>query len=464
MRRIGTDRVPGTGKTEIGKILALQNRVQFLDTDSLIEAATGRSIPDIFHEDGEERFRNIEREVIATLPPADAVVSTGGGAVVDPANMEHLRNNSVMVLLFADIGTIEKRLARGAPRPPLTTLPLSEEIAEMMDRRRHNYSASADLCVDTSETTPPDAAGKISALLRDGVPSPASRKEALAFFRGGRIPGPSMRRLEQVLNDPPDDPLTRILGVAGYPCAHSRGPYLFNALFSRFGLNCQYTWFEDPDIGKVMRLARNLDVKGLSVTIPFKQDVMNHLDEIDEHAARPIGAVNTVVFACGSAIGHNTDWLGIRKPLVSLKGARAVLLGAGGAAAAAAYALVDLGMDTTILNRTPQKAKDLAERAGCRWAGWGSFDDLRPDLVVNATPLGMQPDTGSPLKEDQLYPELTVFDLVYTPPLTPLLEAAQRKGCRTISGTEMFIEQAREQFYLFFGIDVPSEIIRKYVT
>ena len=463
MRRIVLTGFRGTGKTEIGKILAQQNTVQFFDTDSLIELATGRSIPDIFHEDGEERFRNIEREVIATLPPADAVVSTGGGAVVDPANMERLRRDSIMVLLFADIDTIEKRL-ENAPRPPLTGLPLREEIAEIMDRRRHRYYASADLCIDTSETTPADAAGTISALLRGGVPSAASRKEALAFFRGGRIPGPSMRRLEQVLNDPPDDPLTRILGVAGYPCAHSRGPYLFNALFSRFGLNCQYTWFEDPDIGKIMRLARDLDVKGLSVTIPFKQDVMNHLDEIDEHAARPIGAVNTVVFACGSAVGHNTDWLGIRKPLVSLKGSRAVLLGAGGAAAAAAYALVDLGMDTTVLNRTPQKAKDLAERAGCRWAGWDSFDDLRPDLVVNATPLGMAPDLRSPLNEDQLYPELTVFDLVYTPPLTPLLEAAQRKGCRTISGTEMFIEQAREQFYLFFGIDVPSETIRKYLT
>ena len=173
----------GTGKTEIGRILALQNKVQFFDTDSLIELATGRSIPDIFHEDGEERFRNIEREVIATLPPADAVVSTGGGAVGDPANMEHLRWESVMVLLLANINTIEKRL-ENAPRPPLTSLPLREEIAEMIDRRRHRYYASSDLCIDTSGTTPPDAAGKISALLRNGVPAAASRKEALAFFRG----------------------------------------------------------------------------------------------------------------------------------------------------------------------------------------------------------------------------------------------------------------------------------------
>jgi shikimate 5-dehydrogenase len=92
------------------------------------------------------------------------------------------------------------------------------------------------------------------------------------------------------------------------------------------------------------------------------------------------------------------------------------------------------------------------------------FDQIRPDLIVNATPLGMQPDTRNPLREDQLYKDLTVFDLVYTPPLTPLIQAARLKGCHTISGTEMFIEQAREQFYLFFGIDVPAEKVRELIA
>jgi shikimate 5-dehydrogenase len=106
----------------------------------------------------------------------------------------------------------------------------------------------------------------------------------------------------------------------------------------------------------------------------------------------------------------------------------------------------------------------MAERFGCAWGSWDAFDRIKPDLVVNATPLGMQPDTRSPLREDQLQENMTVFDLVYTPPVTPLIEAAQAKGCRTITGTEMFIEQAREQFYLFFGIDVPSEKIREIVA
>jgi shikimate dehydrogenase len=463
VKRIVLTGFRGTGKTAVGKILAQRLNLLFCDTDDIVEQTTGRSIPSIFHEDGEERFRRIERSVIAALPAADAVVSTGGGAVVDPENMKNLRRDSVVVLLIADIDTIEKRLAQ-SPRPPLTSLPLSEEIAELMDRRRQHYCASSDFWVDTSATSPDAACDKVLALLHNGVPAESQRKMALAFFKTGRIPAPALQALEDILLVKNNDPQTRILGVAGYPCAHSRGPVLFNALFAHYHLNYHYTWFEDPELDEIVKVARALDAKGLSVTIPFKQDAIGYLDEIDEHAAQKIGAVNTIVFSCGSAIGYNTDWLGVRKPLVSHKGAKAVLLGAGGAAAGAVYALLDLDMDVTILNRTPANAQALAERFGCHWAPWEEFDRLRPDVVVNATPLGMSPDTRSPLREDQLDKDMTVFDLVYTPPNTPLIEAARKKGCRTITGTDMFVEQAREQFYLFFGIDVPAEKIRECVA
>lgn len=462
MKRIVLTGYRGTGKTGIGKELSKIYAVPFIDTDALIEQRTGRSIPDIFHEDGEERFRDIEREVTASLPAADAVIGTGGGIVMDPRNMENLRRGSTVVLLTADIDTIERRINHSS-RPPLTGLPLREEIAVMMDRRRQNYHASSDLCFDTSDTTAETAAQKIAGLLQAGTATPAARADALAFFRSGRIPAPALRRLEELLHDPPFDTETHLLGVAGYPCAHSRGPTLFNGLFAEYGLNNFYTLFEDPELSQIMQVARAINAKGLSVTIPFKQDVIGYLDEVDEHAAQQIGAVNTVVFACGSAIGYNTDWLGIRKPLVGMKGAKAVLLGAGGVASAAAYALTDLDMDVTILNRTPERAKDLAKRFGCRWAAWDTFDTLKPDLVVNTTPLGMEPDTRSPLTESQLYPDLTVYDLVYTPPITPLIEMARAKGCTTITGTGLFLEQAKEQFYLWFGIDVPEETLRKYL-
>ncbi|MFA4823804.1 MAG: shikimate dehydrogenase [Methanoregula sp.] len=463
MKRIVLTGFRGTGKTEIGKVLASRLNLPLLDTDAQVELKTGRSIPSIFHEEGEERFRIEEREVIASLPPDNVVISTGGGAVIDPKNMEHLRRQSVVVLLTADIDSIESRLAR-APRPALTSLPLREEISELLDRRRQHYYASADFCVDTSETTPQAAGEKVLHFLSEGNSSLKQRTTALQFFKTGRIPPRAFRKLEDVLTGNNRDPQARILGVAGYPCAHSKGPALFNGLFERYGLNYHYTWFEDPELDEIMRVAHCIDAKGLSVTIPFKQDVMEYVDEVDEHAAQPIGAVNTVVFACGTAIGYNTDWLGVRKPLVHLKGAKAVLLGAGGVAAAAAFALVDLDMDVTILNRTPANAKTLADRFGCKSAEWDAFDGIKPDLVVNATPLGMEPDTRSPLNEDQILPGMTVYDLVYTPPVTPLIQSAQNKGCHTILGTEMFIHQAREQFYLYFGIDVPDTIIRELVA
>ena len=460
MKRIVFCGFRGTGKTGVGTIVAERTGLPFLDTDAIIEQQTGRSVPDIFHEDGEERFREEERKVIAGLPESGAVVSTGGGVVTDPVNMMHLRKDSVIIVLHAGIDTIEARLIQ-KPRPPLTNLPLREEIAAMLVRRQQHYQAAADFCIDTSETTPEAAAAAVMDLLARGSIPAKNRAPCTAFFKSGRIPPKCMDRLLAVLSDNPPDPLTRLAGVAGYPCAHSRGPFLFNALFARYGLDYHYTWFEDPELDEILRVARHLDVKGLSVTIPFKQEIIPLIDEVDEHAAQQIGAVNTVVFSCGTARGYNTDWIGVRKPLAGLKGSKAVLLGAGGAAAGAAFALTDLDMDTTILNRTPAKAKAMAERFGCSWGGLEDFMTLKPDVVVNTTSLGMNPGDRMPVDAALLRKEMTVFDLVYTPPVTPLIAAARKAGCRTITGTEMFIGQAKEQFYLFFGIDVPEEKIRE---
>jgi shikimate dehydrogenase len=187
---------------------------------------------------------------------------------------------------------------------------------------------------------------------------------------------------------------------------------------------------------------------------------MDFLDFADEHAAA-IGAANTVVFCGGSAYGFNTDWIGIREPLSDLHGEGAVVLGAGGAAAAAAYALRTLEMEVTILNRTENRAEVLARRFDCAHGPLEAFDGLSPAVVVNATSIGMHPDTRSPLRKDQLVRGMTVFDLVYTPPDTPLIRIARNAGCRTIPGTEMFARQAAAQFWYFTGIRVPLDTIRR---
>ena len=120
-------------------------------------------------------------------------------------------------------------------------------------------------------------------------------------------------------------------------------------------------------------------------------------------------------------------------------------------------------MEVTILNRTPGRGEALACRFGCRAAPLASFREIAPGLVVNATPVGMLPDRSSLLSGGDLEPGMTVFDLVYNPPETPLLDLARRAGCRVIPGTEMFIHQAREQFFHVTGIRVPEAVVRELV-
>jgi len=438
----------GTGKTSVGRILAERLQVPFFDTDTLIERRAGMLIPEIFSQHGEAAFRALEREVIASLRGAEGVISTGGGAVSDPANVADLRWHGAVFLLSAEPGVIYERIA-GSDRPGLTGLSPAEEVQALLAARKEAYLGAADACIDTGRRTPGEVADLV---LRDAGISPDERGERDALLeRFG------LSELGEMLDR---DPGLRVCAIAGNPCAHSRSPLLYNRLFAHFGMRYHYTRFEWPDAETIIRLANFLPLKGLSVTIPFKADVLRHIDEVDGHAAA-IGAVNTVVRCGGRMYGHNTDWLGVRAPLAHRRGARAVVLGAGGAAAAAVYALVSLDMDVTVLARTPDAARRLAERFGCRWGGLEEFRGSDADVVVHATPVGMEPDTRSLLAPRDLRAGMTIFDLVYTPPETPLIRAAKEAGCETIPGTEMFVHQAVEQFRLITGIAVSPALVRE---
>jgi shikimate dehydrogenase len=442
----------GTGKTTTGRILARELGVPFMDTDGLIEDRESRSISEIFQRWGELHFRKIEKEVIRSLPRNDAVISTGGGAVLDPENVEHLRADSTVFLLTADPEIIVKRIQK-SKRPSLTELPLAEEVRYLLEIRAPFYLRAADYCLETDSTESSLVAKRIVNILAGKGIDDQKVQQLLA-----QIPSlaPEDRRIIQEKSWG-GCPL-RIAAVIGDPVAHSKSPPLFNALYVQYRLPHRYIRMSSPDAAILLKLARALDFRGLSVTIPHKQAVIPHLDEMDP-VAEKIGAVNTIVSCGGKLHGYNTDWLGIRRPVSHLRGKRAVVLGAGGAAAAAIYACQDLEMHLTVLNRTPERGAALAERFGCDAAPVAAFPQLKPDLVINATPVGMEPDTRSPLPPEWLRKEMTIFDLVYTPPCTPLLREAQERGCATISGTEMFIHQAREQFYLFTGILPPESLI-----
>jgi shikimate dehydrogenase len=449
----------GTGKTETGRLLSRLMGLPYYDTDLCVEEMAGKGIHEIFAEDGEDAFRELERSAVAYLPAGDAVISTGGGIILDQGNVSALRRDAVMILLYADEKTLEKRIA-GSERPRLTNMPLEEEIHLMMETRRPYYLAAADYSVDTSARNINEVCLYIRRILSEGTISPGMRRESVRFMQESGIDPFDVKEFEEWVLGSSGDQLTRFFGIAGFPCTHSRSPHLFNTLFSGLHHNSYYARFQAGDLGKLMHVVHGLDVRGLSVTIPYKHQVMDFLDFADEHATA-IGAANTVLFCEGRAYGFNTDWIGIREPLLDLRGENAVVLGAGGAAAAAAYALRSLEMEVTILNRTVEKAEMLARRFDCAYGPPDAFDGISANVVVNATSLGMHPDTRSPLRRDQLAPGMTVFDLVYTPPDTPLIRMARNAGCQTIRGTEMFARQAAAQFWHFTGIRPPLEEIRR---
>lgn len=441
----------GTGKTSVGLILAGRLGLPFHDTDALIEHRADMSISEIFRQHGEAHFRTLEREVIASLRDTEGVISTGGGAVLDPANVADLRWHAKIYLLSAPSDIILERIAE-SDRPGLTDLSPAEEVRALLAARREAYIGAADACIDTGGRTPGEVA---EAILRSaGIPPGEKVERDRLLERFGLLD------LKEMVDRDPD---LMVCAIAGNPCAHSKSPLLYNQLFANLGMHYHYTRLEWPDAGAIVRLASLLPTKGLSVTIPFKTDVMRYIDKVDDHATA-IGAVNTIV-RCGERLyGYNTDWLGVRAPLAHRRGERAIVLGAGGAAAAAVYALLSLDMDVTILARAPGAAQRLAERFNCRWGGLDEFGGRDADVVVHATPVGMEPDNRSLLAAGDLECGTTVFDLVYTPPETPLIRMAREVGCEAIPGTEMFVHQAVAQFRLMTGIAVTPALVREMLS
>jgi quinate/shikimate dehydrogenase (NAD+) len=230
-------------------------------------------------------------------------------------------------------------------------------------------------------------------------------------------------------------------------------------------------------IGEILAAARLAGYDGLNVTHPCKQLVLEHLDELSPDAAA-LGAVNTVVLRDGRAVGHNTDWSGFARAfdrgLSEAALGRVVLLGAGGAGAAVAHALLTLGTGRlTILDMDGQRAEALAralgERFGADRAGGADLGALpsaleRADGLVHATPTGMAAHPGLPLDAGLLRPQLWVADVVYRPLETALVRTARELGCRVLDGGGMAVFQAVDAFRLFTGVEPDAERMLAHFT
>lgn len=269
---------------------------------------------------------------------------------------------------------------------------------------------------------------------------------------------------------------TKIIGIFGDPVAHTLSPVVQNAAFGSLGLDFVYMPFHvrPARLKEAVEGVRAFHMAGVNITIPHKIKVMGYLDTVEAHA-RAIGAVNTVVNIDGRLIGHNTDGAGFLKSLMeetgfTPRGARVLVVGAGGAARAVLYSILsEQPASVVVLNRTPERATALVKEFGARFPQTNLKSGVLAhmekyaasvDLVVNATSLGMEgnPELGFPV--DALPSGAIVSDIVYSPLETGLLKSARARGLAVHNGLSMLIGQGAIGFELWTGHEAPVEVMK----
>jgi 3-dehydroquinate dehydratase/shikimate dehydrogenase len=262
------------------------------------------------------------------------------------------------------------------------------------------------------------------------------------------------------------DAATQVYGVAGDPVEHSLSPVMMNAAFRRETVNAVYLALHAKSLKDLLSCVRDIPIRGLSITMPYKQDIIEELENSDP-PTRLIGACNTVVRGVdGKLYGFNTDMAGIVVPLeqrMQLAGARILLVGAGGVARAAAFGLKGKGAEVFITNRTLEKAQSLARQSKTKYIKRSDIAKQSFDVIINATPVGMGNGKQSPLEEKELNTKY-VFDLVYVPAETMLIRMARAKGIQVIPGLEMFVQQGARQFEIWTGKPAPIAEMAYVVT
>ncbi|MDX9840216.1 MAG: shikimate dehydrogenase [Desulfobulbus sp.] len=262
---------------------------------------------------------------------------------------------------------------------------------------------------------------------------------------------------------------TRLFGIIGDPVEHSLSPAMHNACFAAMGLNNVYVPMRPTSLAEAITGLRALGFLGVSVTVPFKVEVMPHLDAIDPVAGR-IGSVNTLVFerqqdAPVRCIGHNTDWIGANQALGEVldpAGRTVLVIGAGGAARAVGFGLLEAGARVLLTNRTVARGRELADQLGCPFIDSRELGPVRANALINTTSVGMAPAIEAlPIDPDLLDHFPVVMDNVYAPLTTRLVREAAARGCRTVNGLRMLLHQGVAQFRLWTGHNPPIEVMHQ---
>jgi len=434
--------LPGSGKTTLGAQAAKHFGLSFLDMDAEIERRAGLTIPALFAQEGEEKFRAVETAVAQDAARLTAtVVAAGGGAVLRSENMRALRQNGIVIFLdrppehiVRDVETARRPLLAGG----------AGQVLALAGQRRPLYIANADavLCNDSG---PDRALAELCMTIRSEYPP----REGFA--------------------------------VIGDPIGHTLSPLIHRTVFQTLGPDIPYEAIHVPKgtAGGFAERARTSGLRGFNVTIPHKRDILSHLDEVAPEAAL-CGAVNTVVIRDSRLCGYNTDMDGLSGALrgrgYEYKGRNVVILGTGGAARGIALkAARDKAEQLIILGRRPEAAQALcdyiqgiAPDIPCL-ADAMSLETLTSaavgaELLINATPLGMTEDFLSLSFLQALPSRALVCDLIYSPQKTALLREAERLGRSVMNGLGMLIGQAVLADELFLGRKLDRAVLCEAVA
>jgi 3-dehydroquinate dehydratase/shikimate dehydrogenase len=385
-----------------------------------------------------------------------------------PEQLQKLRTRAALILSFHDFrgtkkldGTLEKMRQFPADfyKVVSTATTLSDNVSmiQFLGRESDNHSIIG-VCMGEQ--------GIISRVL--GVRAGSVFSFAAVSPGEETAPGQvSAQELRSVYRIEQLDVATRAYGVAGDPVIHSLSPAIMNAAFRRENVNAVYLALHAKTLKDLLTCVREIPIHGLSITMPYKEAILPFLDNTDSHTTK-IGACNTVVRAQdGKLYGFNTDTSGVVRPLErrlsTLQDAKILVLGAGGAARAAVFGLKERGAEVFILNRSAAPAQKLARRARARSLKRADLKKYVFDVIINATPVGMGNTRETPLQEKEINARY-VFDMIYDPAETRLLQLAKQRGAQTIPGIEMFVHQAARQFEIWTGKPAPQDDMLQVVT
>jgi 3-dehydroquinate dehydratase / shikimate dehydrogenase len=413
------------------------------------------------------RFRGSMASELNILSKASAAgcqlldVELQTASKIKPAQLQKLRSRSALILSFHDFRgtkrldeTLAKMLAVQADFYKIvstaTTLSDNVTMIKFLAKESDKHSLIG-ICMGEQGIISRVLGVRAGSVFTFAAISPDEKTAA------GQVTAQELRnvyRIEQV------DAATRVYGVAGDPVTHSLSPAIMNAAFRRENVNAVYLTLHAKALKDLLTCMREIPLHGISVTMPYKEAILKHLDNTDSHTTK-IGACNTVVRAQdGKLYGFNTDAAGVVRPLEgrlpTLEGAKILVLGAGGAARAAVFGLKERGCEVYILNRTAGPSKKLARQARARTIKRADLKKLSFDVIINATPVGMGNTRESPLHEHEINARY-VFDMIYDPAETRLLKLARERGAQVIPGIEMFVQQAARQFEIWTGKPAPGD-------